>query len=849
MSPALTLDQQGASWAISQQPHRAIGEAIPVEDATAWEWTEIAAPSDILSLLHVTGTIPDPMIAFNDAAVAWVENADWVFRAQFEVPENFLEEDVGISLVLNNLDCWAEVYLNRSKLGSTENQFRERSFLVDQCLIPGPNELIIYIRSAKLVNSALERAHGQLPSGFDTPRVFARRTQCLTGWDWANRLSSASLLSSPRLEHRRIVELESAFAYVRDMAPVAPGAETTEWAAVVIQIDTSTRRKCKAILVGEIWEPGGAEPVARATAPVSLGVGTATHRMSFRIRNARLWWPLGLGRRSGYTLKFSLSGEDRTGKPVSATSNTNTALRKTEIRRQKDAEGESFVPLINSVPVFCRGANWVPASMLPGMIQDEDYLHLVGAAARAGMNCLRVWGGGLYEKDIFYDLCDDLGILVWQDFMFACAAYPTYREFVEEVELEAEYQIRRLRNHPSVLVWCGNNENEWLHQRGELRRGEEKKIIGETLWSSVLKDLAEELDPSRPYQQSSPFGRDRNDYNDMASGDRHNWDCWSGWQSPDAYLVDTGRFISEFGFQSLPSMETIQTFAPGADSLDSPALLHHQRMVSGNERLIRYAAAMYPLPQSLPDWIDCTQRIQAEILRRAVEHWRRRKFRTAGALIWQLNDAYPAASWSLIDFYRRPKLAYEFASRFFAPVLLSGHLVENGRTVGTFDPASDWRATAAGTHADRPTREIGFTLINDTPHEIHGQLEVRLALSGDDLLGTQNFPLSAPANGVSPTILMPLSDWGIEDITTQCLSARLILDGASHDKLKSLSDDISRDIASAATRSGLPYHEVRTPSAEPCDPLTADVLLVEPKFFKWPDSLTVFGQARPSWMP
>jgi beta-mannosidase len=812
-------------------------------------------PTDVLSHLVATQLIPDPFVERDDLKCRWVEDLDWAFRAQFELDATLAGAQHGLDLVLQDVDCWGEVFVNAKRVGAVGNAFREHRLPVDDAVTAGANEIIIYLRSAKCVNAALERVHGALPGGFDTARVHARRCQCLTGWDWAARLSSAGILSPPFIEAVDPFTLTAPFVYVRELPEVEPAAETAEFAVVVASVNCIAQRKAKGLIACEIVDETSGQTVASAEARVSLSSGRATTRVSLRLRNPGLWWPVGMGSRRFHTARFQFTGEDRAGIAVSAATDTRFAVRTATVRRKKDAAGESFVPVVNGVPVFCRGANWIPVSMLPAQIVDDDYRRLIAQSAAAGMNCLRVWGGGIYERDIFYDLCDRLGILVWQDFMFACAAYPVYGDFLREVELEAEYQIHRLRNHPSLLLWCGNNENEWLHQLGELRSGEEKKIIGEAIWSSLLSDKVDELDPSRVYYQSSPYGRDRADFNDQGSGDRHNWECWARWQNPAVYLADAGRFLSEFGFQGFPVRETVDRFAPAADAYYAADLVHHNRMVEGHERLARYAAGMLGSPASLTDWIDATQRMQAEILRRAVEHWRRAKFHTAGALIWQLNDAYTAISWSLIDFHGTPKPALDAARRFFAPSLLSVALMSGEREVGAFRPR--WHEAGApgspsveiaGTPAEdaaawSPGDRLSFVWVNDTTHHLAGTLCCTTVNGTEDEAHSVRYPVRVPPNSTSAPVSIILDELKITDPASQWVRIVLEPDSPSAEALQADEDALRAEIAGVLAQCrDLPLPRVGFASAH-----RLDLLLVEPRDFCWPEGLVLNGWPKPAW--
>ncbi|MEK7728707.1 MAG: glycoside hydrolase family 2 protein, partial [candidate division KSB1 bacterium] len=343
-------------------------------------------------------------------------------------------------------------------------------------------------------------------------------------------------------------------------------------------------------------------------------------------------------------------------------------IRKLELLREKDAGGESFIFCINDVRVFCKGANWIPSDSFVPRVSNEKYQTLLTMARGAHMNMLRVWGGGIYERGNFYELCDELGILVWQDFMFACGAYPEYPKFIANVRLEVSSVIKQLRNHPCIVLWCGNNENEWLWNM-ETRRSS-REMPGVSLFEKIIPEICAEYDSTRPYWQSSPFGGE--DSNNEKEGDRHQWNIWSNWADPATVAKDRGRFLSEFGFQAPACLDTWKKFLADQDLWpQSPVFEHHNKQVEGSERLHRFLAGYVKTPRDFDDFIYKTQIVQAEALKTMVEHWRREKFHTAGTLFWQLNDCWPVSSWAVIDSELQPKAAYWYARRFFAPVLLS----------------------------------------------------------------------------------------------------------------------------------------------------------------------------------
>lgn len=841
-------------WQVSAYRHRSLSDVKPDNDDPSFSHRTTRLPADVLSLLAGSEETGNPYLGYGDLDWRWVEDVDWAFSTSFDGPPPLLGVEDEHVLVLKEIDCWADVFLNGELVGSIGNQFREHRFVVTDRLREGQNDLLIYIHSARRVNEALEQAHGKLPAVFDSPRVHARRCQCWTGWDWAARMSSAGILGAVLLETQAPFRLESPFACVRKMAPCEPGAQTTEWAEVAAEITVVSTHRGQGRVLLELVDADAAV-VARTETAITLTPGSALVRMALRVRNAHLWWPIGYGARPMYTVRFLLTGEDRAGLSFSADAEAQFAMRTAQVLRTRDAEGETFTPAINGVPIFCRGANWIPVRMLPGQVLESDYAHLIAAAAAAGMNCLRVWGGGVYERDIFYDMCDKAGILVWQDFMFACAAYPSYRDFLNEVELEADYQIKRLRNHPSLLLWCGNNENEWIHQMGGLRQGGERRVIGEIIWSTLLRNKVEELDPSRVYHQSSPFGRKSDDCNDQGSGDRHNWEVWGNWFPTDGYLVDKGRFISEFGFQSIPARESVAVFAPEATNVQAPQLLHHQKGDQGIERMARYALGLFHAPGTFEEWIETSQGVQAEVMRRAVEHWRRRKFDCSGALIWQYSDAYPALSWSMIDFFGRPKTVYDQARRFFAPILVSASLQIDGVEIGAFPPTRlpevpalappEATASVFVEAEPGPQQTVSFTLINDTCVPLAGALAVRTLNADGTEVARVDIPVVAEPNTNAAPMVFTLDELQVTDMCSQYVHAQFEPDEASVIEIHKVADEFSRSIA--AVREMAPPREAELQAwdrdsrtgllAEFAEPdfsaaLQAKVLLVEQIFFR-----------------
>jgi beta-mannosidase len=401
--------------------------------------------------------------------------------------------------------------------------------------------------------------------------------------------------------------------------------------------------------------------------------------LSIEVPDPQLWWPNGFGRQPLYGVEVALyEGEvcrDRRSYKL--------GLRTLELRQEPDRHGTSFTFVVNNVPIFAKGANWIPADSFPTRATDERLDHLICSAAQANMNMLRVWGGGFYEEERFYDLCDQYGILVWQDFAFSCSVYPDDAAFVESIRQEAAQNVRRLRHRASLALWCGNNEMEWgwvewgwsTPERLALNRGYDR------VFHHLLPEVCASLDPDRPYWPSSPSsGVPFEAPNDCLAGDTHDWEVWHRNLPFAAYRDHPSRFVSEFGFQSLPALRTIRAFACDHDlNMTSYVMEHHQRNASGNGKMITYLTDHFRLPKDFDSLVYLTQLLQAEAMRVGVEHWRRNRACTSGTLYWQLNDCWPVASWSSVDYYGRWKALHYAARRFFAPLHLSAE--DRGTTV------------------------------------------------------------------------------------------------------------------------------------------------------------------------
>jgi beta-mannosidase len=433
-------------------------------------------------------------------------------------------------------------------------------------------------------------------------------------------------------------------------------------------------------------------------------------RASLTIKHPDLWWPAGMGEQPLYEVSVILktpNGEvlDRREQRV--------GLRTLRLLRRKDAWGECFQFEANGIPFYAKGANWIPADTFVRRLSEGDCRRLLESAVAANMNMLRVWGGGIYEEDIFYDWCDRLGICVWQDFIFACSSYPTFdKEFMDNVKAEAEDNVRRLRHHACLALWCGNNE---LEQGAVAEKWDKRHMSWRDyckLFDRLLPQVVNRLDPVRDYWPSSPHSPagDRNDFNNPSCGDAHLWDVWHGRKPFEWYRTAAHRFCSEFGFQSFPEPKTVYGYTqPDDRNITGRVMEHHQRCGIGNTVIMTYLLDRFRMPKDFDGTLWLSQILQGLAIKYAVEHWRRIKPRNMGALYWQLNDCWPVASWASIDYHGRWKALHYMARRFFAPLLVSG--VED-RENGTVDVVvtSDLREPCDGTLRWALTNVVGETL-------------------------------------------------------------------------------------------------------------------------------------------
>ncbi|HEU5472352.1 MAG TPA: glycoside hydrolase family 2 protein [Actinophytocola sp.] len=654
-------------------------------------------PGCVHTDLLAAGIIPDPYLDANEDTLDWIGHADWTYRLDFDWAGDPAQRT---DLVCAGLDTVATISVNGTAVGRTANMHRSYRFDVRRHLAPGANTLTIRFGSALRHAEALRQALGDRPNAYPDPFNFIRKMACNFGWDWGPRLVTAGIWQPIGLHAWNTARLD----HVRPLATV-----DGDVGHVVLHIGLERAGDVPVTLTATV---SGEE----ATATVPPGEHTATLRLA--VPKVRRWWPRGHGDQHRYDLDVTLADEagnrlDRWRRRI--------GFRSVRLDTTPDADGTPFGIVVNDRPVSVRGFNWIPDDCFPHRVDRARYAARFGQAIGAGANFLRVWGGGRYESAEFYDLADELGILVQQDFLFACAAYPEEEPIAAEVAAEAREQVVRLAAHPSLVLWTGNNENIWGHADWDWVPRLAGRTWGAGYYLEVLPRIVAELDPTRPYWPGSPYsGRPDLHPNDPAHGSTHIWDVWNT-HDYTHYASYRPRFVAEFGFQGPPAHATLRrAITAGPLDVASPAVLHRQKAEDGNGKLRRGLSGHLPEPATFDDWHWATQLNQARAIQFGVEHLRALHPLCTGALVWQLNDCWPVISWAAVDGDGRRKPLWYTIRRAFADRLL------------TVRPDGTGLAVVA---------------VNDTGTEWTGEISVaRVTFTGDPK-ATATFGLAVPARG------------------------------------------------------------------------------------------------------
>ena len=591
----------------------------------------IAVPGGVHTALLKAGLMKDAFWGQNEKDMQWVGKSDWNISREFEVSKEFLAKKE-IVLRLEDCDCFCTVFVNGQKVGETTDRFQRYTFDVKPFLKEGKNTVEGKFRSPENEADKRRAAKGrEFPMSnimWAKNQAFVRKAACHAGWDWGPAVQVTGFCGTTKL--------------------IATDGPRVEYVYSTQDFNDSFTH-CTLTVTAELSDGSKVEK-------------------KFEIDNPPLWWPNGAGEQKFYTAEFDVNGEKVVKK---------IGLRKVEVLNEKTVRNGkdelSLVFRVNGRRLFMKGANWIPCSAYENEQTPERYRNLLESARLANMNMIRVWGGGQYEKDVFYDTCDELGIMIWHDMMCSCAVYPGDDAFLGEIKAELEHQLRRLRDHACIAMWCGDNECLGAIKWYEVSRKDPDFYRGEWMKRSKMQgELVAKYDPARTYWPSSPCcgpGDFGDGWKEDSKGDMHNWDVWHENQPFAKYYEYHPRFCSEFGFQSFPSMEIAETFASKEQILSrGPDFEWHQKNPGGNERIRKTFARYFPEPKDVPSELLLSQFQQAMAIQTAVDAWRAEQPRCMGTLFWQLDDNWPVASWSSIEYGGKWKPLQYLAKRFYEPV-------------------------------------------------------------------------------------------------------------------------------------------------------------------------------------
>lgn len=653
-------------------------------------WTYRQVKGDISGEANVPGTIhtdllankqiEDPFYRVNEKNQQWIDKEDWEYSSTFQLSEKEINKQ-NLRLDFKGLDTYADVYVNDSLVLEADNMFREWEIDIKSLAIVGENQLRIYFHSPvkkglELLNASAytypanndQSENGGL--GDKKVSIFTRKAGYHYGWDWGPRFVTSGIWRPISLKFWDIIRIKDVFIQQKSVKK--------EQAKLIADFNLEANEA----FTGKVMVSDKSTGEILLSKQVDIEKGSNLISVPFTIENPKLWWSNGLGAPNMYQFEAKLVKDNS----VMSKYEISTGLRSLKLLREKDEAGESFYFELNGVAVFAKGANYIPNDNFLPRVTQADYEKVIADAKNANMNMLRVWGGGIYENDIFYDLCDKNGIMVWQDFMFACSMYPGNKEFLESIKKEAEDNVIRLRNHPSIAVWCGNNEinTAWSHysESGwgwkELYTNEQREEIQKAyldIFHEILPNAVNKYTDGDDYWPSSPqagFEPEKHANYETTSGDMHYWGVWHGLHPFEDFDKYKARFMSEYGFQSFPDFETVKKYTLPEDyNIESEVMASHQRSGIGNLRIKEYMKWDYKVPTDFEQFLYMSQVLQARGIKAAIEAHRRAMPYCMGTLYWQINDCWPVASWSSTDYYHKWKAMHYMVRKAYEPVLLS----------------------------------------------------------------------------------------------------------------------------------------------------------------------------------
>lgn len=634
-------------------------------------FVEAQVPGSVMSALLIQHRANDPFFGTNEAEARELFKKDYFFSTEFEVmPELFEQER--IRLCLKGVDTVSRVYVNNMYVGETNNMHRTYNFEVKHLLHPGINSVMIELLSPINYIANRQPTLGKeieyAPVGCEKGNQYLRKAHCMFGWDWGADIPDCGIWRSIDLIGYSLIRIDDVLITQK---------HEKKKVTLDIHVRAELIRNEHYIIQTELVTPDG--KVSAITETLTSSEVT----LSMEIENPKLWWPHGFGEQPLYTV--SVFALDMNGNQWDSKS-YRIGLRTMTVSQDKDEFGKEFCFMVNGVRIFSMGANYIPEDTIYSFITKEKIEYLLKSAIKCNFNTLRIWGGGYYPSDTFYNLCDEMGIIVWQDLMFACNIYDLDDDFRKNIEAEIRDNVSRFRHHACLGLICGNNEIEsaWTSWDDFKNHPEELRRDYLEMFEDIIPDIIGQLAPQTFYWPSSPSSGGRFDNpDDETRGDSHYWEVWHGSKEFEEYANHTQRFVSEFGFQSFPSIKTVKTFTTEADrNVFSKVMESHQKNDEANGKLIYSLSHNFLFPKDFESMLYLTQILQAISIKYGVEHWRRNRGCTMGTLFWQLNDSWPVASWSSIDYFGRWKPLQYFSKYFFAQI--AGSLERNGNIVSPY---------------------------------------------------------------------------------------------------------------------------------------------------------------------
>lgn len=649
-----------------------------LEEAGNDRLCEVQVPGSVLSGLYGAGKIEDPFYRTNEDVTRELFRKDYEFSRTFVAAEDILKEEK-IILVCEGLDTLADIYINGQKAGSADNMHRTWKLDVKEFLHSGENQIRIVFRSVFKYIEAYEYEDNKeihyVPCGGMKGNQLIRKAHCMFGWDWGPQTIDAGIFrdiyleaySHLRIEDVKIIQVQGDNA-VDVCTTVAVSGDAVDKCQVRVTIQEDAESVC--------GHRTGANDrkteayVCKVGETVSANNNPAV--LTSSIHNPKLWWPNGYGDQPLYKVQVELLDEDGT---VLETITKRIGLRTLTISQEKDLWGKEFAFCVNGVKIFAMGGNYIPEDCIYSRITPEVQKYLLESCKRANFNCVRVWGGGYYPSDHFYDLCDEMGLIVWQDLMFACNVYDLTEEFEENITKEITENVKRLRHHASLGLWCGNNEMESAWDHWPEVQSESKYLRADyiKMFEYIVPKAVRAADSETFFWQSSPSsGGCFDDPDDENRGDCHYWDVWHGQKPFTDYQKHYFRFCSEFGFQSFPCLKTVESFTEEKDrNIFSRVMENHQKNPAANGKILYYLSENFRYPENFRKLLYVSQILQGMAMKDGVDHWRRHRGRCMGTLYWQINDNWPVASWASIDYFGRWKALHYMAKKFYGPQAVS----------------------------------------------------------------------------------------------------------------------------------------------------------------------------------